>query len=306
MKNSILLLGSTGLVGEAMYRMSGEKLIRLPKNILTTNDSEGFKQIIKENDISTVVNCAAHVRGIEENKNTPHEMYEKNAKINSFVIDNIIQNSVENYILFGSNCMYSRDVEQPYSEDVLMQFNPAPTNYGFAGAKFASYYQAKSASMQYKFKLFFPIPCSLYGRNDNYKYSQSHVVAAVVRKLCDAKLLNETSITFWGSGNAKREIMHADNILSAINKMLECDLYNHPINIGSGEEMSIRELVNEVSGIIGYKGKIYWDSEKPDGAPRKILDSSTIRQTGWEPKIRFQTGLKATVSDYLEQKCQRL
>ena len=202
--------------------------------------------------------------------------------------------------------MYSRDAEQPYSEDVVMQFNPVPTNYGFAGAKFATYYQAKSASMQYKFKLFFPIPCSLYGRNDNYKYSQSHVVAAVIRKLCDAKSLNETSITFWGSGTAKREIMHADNILNAINKMLEFDLCNGPINIGSGEEMSIKELVNEVSGIIGYEGKIYWDSQKPDGAPRKILNSSRLRQTGWEPKIKFQTGLKATVSDYLEQKCERL
>ena len=187
MKNNILLLGSTGLVGESIYRMSGKKIIRLPKNILMTNNSEGLKQIIKENSISTVINCAAYVRGIEENKNMPYDMYEKNAKINSLIIDSIIQSSVENYILFGSNCMYSRDAEQPYSEDVLMQFNPAPTNYGFAGAKFASYYQAKSASMQYKFKLFFPIPCSLYGRNDNYKYSQSHVVAAVIRKLCDAK-----------------------------------------------------------------------------------------------------------------------
>ena len=189
---------------------------------------------------------------------------------------------------------------------MLRDFDPVHTNYGFAAAKFSAYYRAKSASLQHGFKLYFPIPCSLFGRNDNYILNQSHVAASVIRKLIEAKANNQKTVVFWGSGEAKREIMHADNVLSALDKMIEYGLCESPIHIGSGQEVSIRELVDKVSSIVDYTGEIKWDKTKPDGALRKVLDSTKIMEVGWKPYIGIENGIKNTVEDYLNQKCIRI
>ena len=306
MKGNIAIIGNTGLVGEAIDSVSGQRFIKIPKDVIKYKREAELSEILINNNISTIINCAAYVRGIEENSKRPYDMYKKNEEINSFVLDNVVKLAIENYILFGSNCMYSRKCTQPYKEEMLRDFDPVHTNYGFAAAKFEAYYRAKSASLQYGFKLYFPIPCSLFGRNDNYILKQSHVVASVIRKLIEAKASSQKRVVFWGSGEAKREIMHADNVLSALDKMMQNGLYESPINIGSGQEVSIKELVGKVSSIVDYEGEIIWDESKPDGALRKVLDSSKIMKVGWKPYIGIEEGIKSTIKDYLDEKCIRV
>ena len=305
--DSIYVAGHTGLIGSAMVRcLQGEgfkNLILLSHDELELTDAEVVNQFFDKYSPKYVVLAAGRVGGIIENQKLPADFMNANLTIQLNVLKAAHRCSVRKLILFASSCMYPRECTQPMAESALLSGYPEPTSLAYAISKLAGMQMCLAYNQQYGEQRFIPvIPNSAFGPNDNFDPESGHVLSSLIRRFHEAAQNDAKSLTLWGTGNPRREFIHSDDIANACIALLSGDTttLTLPLNIGTGVDFSIRELAGTMAKVIGYKGVIEWDLSKPDGAPRKLLDSGRIRSFGWMPVVNFEKGLKSTYDWYLE------
>jgi GDP-L-fucose synthase len=317
----VFIAGSSGMVGGAIKRAflknkkfdSNKNFIILSPNrneldLLNYNSVEIW---LEKNKPDIVIIAAAKVGGIYANKSQPTEFILENLKIQTNLIELSYKHNVSKLLFLGSSCIYPKLANQPIMEEELLNGQLEPTNQYYALAKIAGLKLCEALGNQNKFNAICLMPTNLYGPGDNYHPMNSHVLPALIRKITDAKKQDLKSITCWGTGKPLREFLYVDDLadacIFALEKWSPNDL-NAPIdkfgnklywlNVGSNSEISIRNLVEKIALFVGFKGKILWDSSKPDGTPRKILDTSRMRKLGWEPKIDLDQGIKLTLKSF--------
>lgn len=304
--SKIYVAGHTGLIGSAFVR-------RLKwdgyTNVILSNHAEldltnqpDVADFFKNEMPEYVVLAAGKVGGIVENKTYPADFIKINLAIQANVLNAAHETDVKRVINFGSSCMYPRECPQPMAENALFSGVPEPTSMAYAVSKMAGTQMCLAYNQQYGEKRFIPvIPNSAFGPNDNFNPESGHVLSALIRRFHEAKGNGYPSVTLWGTGSPCREFIHADDIADAGLMLLQADLKDleFPLNLGSGSDISIKNLAVVVAKVVGYNGVIEWDTTKPDGAPRKLLDSTRINRFGWSPSVSFEDGLRATYEWYL-------
>ena len=317
--DKIFIAGSKGMVGSAIcrYLKDKNKIIQI-SNLLTPNrleldllDENKVFDWFKENRPNIVIIAAAKVGGILSNKNYPYEFLLENLKIQLNIIDASRKFGVRRLLFLGSSCIYPKYCSQPIREEYLLNGILESTNESYAIAKIAGLKLCQSLRKEYNFDAISLMPTNLYGPNDNYDSQNCHVLPALIKKFSEAKKNNLSHVICWGSGNPFREFLHVDDLAEACifalcnwnpnNMIAPVDDHGEKLNwlnIGSNEEISIRELALKIAKQIDYKGKLIWDKNKPDGTPRKLLDSTRINNLGWHPKIKLDEGIKKTILDF--------
>jgi GDP-L-fucose synthase len=303
----IYVAGHRGLIGSALIRrlrsQGFNNLLMATHEELELTDAKAVGVFFAKHKPAYVFLAAGRVGGIVENQTYPADFISTNLAIQLNVLGAAQKNNIEKLILFGSSCMYPRECSQPMPEDFLLTAKPEPTSIAYAIAKLAGVHMCLAYNKQYGEQKFIPvIPNSAYGPNDNFDPKSGHVLSVLIRRVEEAKRENTPEITLWGSGSPRREFIHADDIADACIWLLthKNDDLQLPLNIGVGSDYSIKELAQHVANVVGYEGEIKWDTSKPDGAPRKLLDSSRIHSTGWHSKTSFEDGLRSTYQWYLE------
>jgi GDP-L-fucose synthase len=245
-----------------------------------------------------VVIAAARVGGIAANMASPVEFLVENLEIQNNLMLACHRSGVATTVFLGSSCVYPREAPQPMKEEYFMHGPVEPTNESYAVAKIAGIRLAQSLHAQYGMRVVCPMPCNVYGPGDHFEFERSHVVSALVRRFVEARDGGAPSVTVWGTGNARRELLHTDDLADACLFLLE--RYDRPdlINVGSGSDFSIRELAETISDLAGYEGEILWDTSKPDGMPRKLLDVSRLESLGWKHQIELRDGLAGVIADF--------
>ncbi|HAQ02952.1 TPA: GDP-fucose synthetase [Candidatus Nomurabacteria bacterium] len=304
-KNSkIYIAGHNGLVGSAIVRALKEagysNLLTKPRSDLDLTSYVEVEKFFTSEKPEYIFLAAAKVGGIFANDKYPADFIKDNILIQTNIIDNAYKSKAKKLLFLGSSCIYPKLALQPIREEYFMTGALEPTNEPYAIAKIAGIIMCQSYSKQYGMDAISVMPTNLYGENDNFDLESSHVLPAMIRKFDDAKKNNLKEVVLWGTGSPKREFLHVDDLASACVFLM--NNYSSPkiINIGTGEDLSILELANIVKECVGYKGQIVWDSSKPDGTPRKLLDISKIKSLGWSPKIRLTDGIKRTYKWYKE------
>jgi GDP-L-fucose synthase len=300
---TILVAGSTGLVGSAIVReldTTGKVYKGISSKDVDLLDRAATFRFVKDFKPSVVIDAAARVGGIGANNAHPVDFLTQNIQIQSNLMDAAHEAGVKNFVFLGSSCIYPKNSAQPVKEEYLMTGELESTNSAYAIAKIAGIELIKSYRKQFGHKWISVMPTNLYGPNDNFDLQNSHVFPALIRKFVEAKGTNAPSVTLWGTGTPKREFLHVDDLAKAILICLEKYDSDQHINIGSGEDLSIKELAMKVSKAAGFNGEIIWDSAKPDGTPRKVLDVTKIKNLGWEPSISLDEGIIRTIQWYQE------
>ena len=300
---TILVAGGSGLVGSAIVR----ELKRLNQDVLAISskdvdllDRNKTFEFIKNFKPTAIIDCAAKVGGIGGNNSYPVEFLSQNLQIQSNLMDAAHAAKVSKFVFLGSSCIYPRDCTQPIKEEYLLTGALEQTNSAYAVAKIAGIELIKSYRKEYGYKWISLMPTNMYGPNDNFDLENGHVLPVLIRKFIEAKRLGSGEVTLWGSGSPLREFLHVDDLAKAV--VLCMDQYDDSkqINIGSGQEVSIKDLAGKISNAVGFTGEITWDSSKPDGTMRKVLDSSKIANLGWKPLISLDQGIASTVEWYLQ------
>lgn len=251
--------------------------------------------------------AAAKVGGIMANNTYRAEFLLDNLQIQNNVIDAAYKNGVKKLLFLGSSCIYPKLAPQPLKEDYLLTGLLEPTNEPYAIAKIAGIKLCEAYRSQYGANFISAMPTNLYGPNDNYDLENSHVLPAMIRKFHEAKQENRPSVTLWGTGSPLREFLHVDDMADACYFLMQEYNGSQHVNVGVGEDLSIRELAELIQKIVGYEGELFWNTDKPDGTPRKLMDVSKIHAMGWRHKIDLESGIRATYRDFLEnQKTYRL
>lgn len=303
-QSKIYVAGHTGMVGGAVVERLRELgyqnfTLATHKQLDLIDQAATFAWFERERP-EIVIHSAALVGGIEANRNRPAEFLYDNLMMAGNVFEGARRVGVEKLLYLASSCMYPRECPQPMREEDLMTGPLEPTNEGYALAKIAGMKLGQTYSRQYGMDCVTVVPCNLYGPNDSFDPVGSHVLAALVRKFVCAKRAGDEAVTMWGTGLARREFLHASDAAAAIVTVLEKYDSREPINIGAGDDVSISELANLVCEVVGYEGAIQWDPSKPDGMPRKLVDSSLIRSLGWAPKIGLRQGIEEMVGIFEE------
>ena len=298
----ILVAGASGLVGSAILRKCKELNLEaigiLSKDVDLLDRSATFKYL-KNIKPETVIDAAARAGGIGANNSFPVQFLTENIQIQSNLMDASHTAKVKKFLFLGSSCIYPRNCKQPIKEEYLLTGELEKTNSAYAIAKIAGIELIKSYRKQYSHSWISLMPTNLYGPNDNFNIETGHVIPALINKFENAKRINNPKVKLWGTGNALREFMHVDDLASAVIFCLEkFDSDNH-INVGTGEEISIKELANLIANKLGYLGEIEWDTNQPDGTPRKVLDSNSLTKLGWKSTISLNVGLSKTIEWYL-------
>jgi GDP-L-fucose synthase len=295
----IVLAGSTGLVGSALKKSlqsANWEVIEINRSVIDLRNLDETRTFFEKVNPYAVIDAAAIVGGIGANNSKPVEFLSQNLQIQNSLMNAAFHAKVSKFVFLGSSCIYPRDCPQPIKEEYLMTGPLEKTNSAYAIAKIAGIEMINSYRKQYQLPWVSVMPTNLYGPNDNFNLETSHVLPALVRKFVEASEGLADTVTLWGTGNPRRDFLHVQDLAKAV--MLVLDKYDDfgPINIGSGAEVSIRDLAQKVSKASKFEGKIVWDSEKPDGTPRKFLDTSLITSLGWKPEISLDDGLAATVA----------
>ncbi|MEI7560828.1 MAG: GDP-L-fucose synthase [Actinomycetes bacterium] len=302
---TILVAGATGLVGSAIVR-EFERVGKSVKGISSKDvdllDRNATFSYLADFKPAIVIDAAARVGGIGANNSHPVDFLTKNIQIQSNLMDAAHQARVKNFVFLGSSCIYPRNCAQPIKEEYILTGELEKTNSAYAIAKIAGLELIKSYRKQFGHKWISVMPTNLYGPNDNFDLENSHVFPALIRKFVEGKRNNSASVTLWGSGSPKREFLHVDDLAKAILVCLEKYDSDQHINIGTGEDLEIKALANKISKAAGFTGEVIWDSNKPDGTPRKVLDISKITNLGWKPSISLDSGIAQTVQWYQENK----
>jgi GDP-L-fucose synthase len=302
---TILVAGGSGLVGSAIVReLKGlnQDVIGISSKDVDLLDRSKTFEFINSIRPTAIIDSAAKVGGIGGNNSYPVEFLSQNLQIQSNLMDAAHAAKVSKFVFLGSSCIYPRDCAQPIKEEYLLTGELEQTNSAYAVAKIAGIELIKSYRKEYGYKWISVMPTNMYGPNDNFDLENGHVLPVLIRKFIEAKRSGSGNVTLWGSGSPLREFLHVDDLAKAV--VLCMDNYDDSkqINIGSGQEVSIKDLASKISNAVGFKGEIIWDSSKPDGTMRKVLDSSKISNLGWKPLISLDQGIASTVEWYLQNK----
>jgi GDP-L-fucose synthase len=302
---TILVAGATGLAGSAIVReltRVNKKVIGISSKDVNLLDRTKTFSYIKDLKPTVLIDAAAKVGGVGGNNAYPVEFLSQNLQIQSNLMDAAHEAKVEKFVFLGSSCIYPRNCAQPIKEDYLLTGELEQTNSAYAIAKIAGIELIKSYRKEYGYSWISVMPTNLYGPNDNFDLENSHVLPALIRKFVEAKRNNSSEVVLWGSGNPLREFLHVDDLAKAVLLCLEKYDDSQQINIGSGDEISIKDLGQKIANLTGFTGKVAWDSNRPDGTPRKVLDSTKINKLGWKAAITLDQGIAATVEWYQENK----
>jgi GDP-L-fucose synthase len=264
--------------------------------------AEDVKEFFKQEKPEYVFIAAAKVGGIGDNNTHPVEFITENLKIQINIIENAYKNGVKKLLFLGSSCIYPKMAEQPIKEEYFMTGKLEPTSQAYAIAKIAGIMMCQSYTKQYGMQTLNVMPANLYGPNDNFDLEKSHVLPALIRKFYEAKENNLPEVVTWGTGSPKREFLHSDDLASACVFLMKNHSDSEIVNIGTGEEISIFDLVNMVKNAVGYTGKVVWDSSKPEGTPRKVMDVSKLHSLGWKHQVNLKEGIENTFKWYNENK----
>ncbi len=305
--DKIYVAGHAGLVGSALVRKltaQGYTNLLLPSRTeLDLLDSEAVADFFTTEKPAYVFLAAAKVGGILANKTYPADFIYQNLQIETNVIHQAWKAKVRKLLFLGSSCIYPKLCPQPIKEEYLLTGPLEPTNEAYALAKIAGLKMCQFYNEQYGTDFISVMPTNLYGPGDNFDPETSHVLPALIRKFHQAKENNDPAVTLWGTGTPRREFLHVDDLAEACLFLMENHHSNETINIGTGEDLSIKELAELIKEVVGYTGEIIWDSEKPDGTPRKLLDVSKLHSLGWQHHTTLQNGLTETYAWYVaEQK----
>jgi GDP-L-fucose synthase len=304
----IFVAGHRGLVGSAICRclrnQGYSNLLLRTRNELDLRNQAAVQRFFHDNRPEYVFLAAARVGGILANSTYPADFLRDNLDIQSNVIDAAYRAGARKLEFLGSSCIYPKLAPQPIREEYILTGELEPTNEWYAIAKIAGIKMAQAYSKQFGFNAISLMPTNLYGPGDNFDLDSSHVLPALIRKFHDAKTSGTPEVVLWGTGTPRREFLHVDDLAeAAVFLMLQ---YDDPqiVNVGSGEESTIRELAELVREITGYRGDISFDPSKPDGTPRKLLDSSRMTALGWEPRRTLRSGIESTYDWYLQEQSQ--
>jgi GDP-L-fucose synthase len=308
-KSRIYVAGHTGLVGSAIHRrLQAEEypnLIVRPHRDLDLLRQVEVETFFKAEKPECVFLAAAKVGGILANNTYPAEFIYENLLVEINVIHAAYVSGVKKLLFLGSSCIYPRECPQPMKEEYLLSGKLEPTNEPYAIAKIAGIKMCQSYNRQYGSRFISVMPTNLYGAGDNFDLETSHVLPALIRKFHDARTRDEKTVNIWGTGTARREFLHVDDMADACVFLMKNYDDSEIINIGVGEDITIRELAQMIKDIVGFKGSIQYDSSKPDGTPRKLLDVSRLRSLGWQPKISLREGIEMTYRWYVEEGARR-
>lgn len=306
LNSKIYVAGHQGLVGSTMLEYLQKKgysnLITRDRSVLDLTNQTETLRFFKSETPDVVILAAAKVGGIAANMKYPANFLYENLMIEANVINSAFEIRTKKLLFLGSSCIYPRLCDQPMKEDYILTGPFEPTNEGYAVAKVAGLKLCSYFNRQHGTDFITIIPPNLYGPGDNFDFETSHVIAALIRRFHEAKIQKSSQVIVWGSGEARREFMFVEDLADAIHHLSSVEYEYDVINVGVGYDVSIRELAEIVSEVVGYGGEIVFDSSKPDGMPRKLVDNSRIRSLGWEPKTSLEKGLRITHDWFLKNK----
>lgn len=300
----IHVAGHRGLVGDAVWRhlesRGHSRLIGRTSQQLDLRQRDQVLEFYSKERPEYVVLAAAKVGGILANATYPADFLSDNMRIQLNVLDAACRSGTRRLLFLGSSCIYPKYAEQPIREDSLLTGGLEPTNDAYAIAKIAGVLHVQALRRQHGCHFISAMPTNLYGPRDNFDLETSHVLPAMIRKFHDAKVRGDDEVMLWGTGAPRREFLHVDDLASAVVALLEGYDEPEPINVGVGTDIMIRELADMVAAVVGFEGHISWDSSKPDGTPRKLLDVSRISSLDWKPTIQLRDGIEATYEWFRE------
>ena len=308
-ENKLFIAGHRGLVGSALVRACTRagfnNFILKTRDELDLLDQRAVEAFFEKEKPSYVIDAAAKVGGIMANKTHPAEFIYQNLTIQNNIINNAHKSGVEKLLFLGSSCIYPRLAPQPIPESALLSGPLEETNKAYAMAKIAGIIMIESYRTQYGVNFISAMPTNLYGPGDNFDLASSHVLPAFIRKFHEAKESGAPSVTMWGSGSPKREFLHVDDLADACVHLMDNYDGGETVNVGTGVDVTIKELAETVGKIVGYEGAIEWDTSKPDGTPRKLLDVSKLHGLGFMHKIQFEDGIRETYEWFLKEVVQK-
>ena len=301
----ILVFGSKGLVGSSTVKTLKEKNIY--KQVIASNrgdtnlfDFNSTYKTISEESPDVIVNAAARVGGIVANNTNRFEFIVENLKINLNILESIKDFKKIKLINLGSSCIYPLDADNPIKEEYIMSGKLEPTNSPYAMAKLTAIEIGNSMKQQFGMNITNLMPTNLYGPNDNFSETESHVIPGLIRRMHNSKINNDDEFKIWGTGNPKREFLYAEDLAEAINFVISNEISEEILNVGSNQEVTIKRLAEIIRDEIDYKGSLTFDTSKPDGNPRKLLDSRKIFELGWKPKVKLEKGINKTYKWFLD------
>ncbi|CAB3638773.1 GDP-L-fucose synthase family protein [Trinickia soli] len=301
----IFIAGHRGMVGSALVRelaaQGYRNLVTRTHDALDLLDQRAVRAFFADEHIDVVLLAAARVGGILANSTKPATFLFENLAIETNVIDSAYRAGVQRLVFFGSSCIYPKLCAQPIRESYLLSAPLEPTNEPYAIAKIAGVKLCEAYNRQYGTHYVALMPTNLYGPNDNYDLAGSHVLPALIRKAHEAKLAQEATLTVWGTGEPRREFLHVDDLAAATRFVLEHEVRDGVFNVGTGEDLTIRELAQCIAGVVGFEGELVFDRSKPDGTPRKLLDISKLADMGWRATIGLTDGIRDTYARYAAQ-----
>jgi GDP-L-fucose synthase len=305
----ILVAGKTGLVGSAIFeklKKDNINAVGISTKDVDLLDRTSTFEYIKTVKPNVIIDAAARVGGIGANNNSPVEFLTQNLQIQNNLMDAAFQADVTKFIFLGSSCIYPKNAPQPIRESELLNGYLEPTNSAYALAKIAGIELVKSYRKEYNKKWISLMPANLYGPRDNFNIETGHVLPSLINKFYKASAGNQEFVELWGNGSALREFLHVDDLADAVIYCINNYDEEQHMNIGSGEEISIKHLASLIANRFHFKGEIRWNNNMPNGTPRKILDSTKIRNLGWKPKINLEDGIDSTIEWFLKNSTSRI
>jgi len=303
-KTKIYIAGHRGMVGSAVWRALESKgysnLIGKTSAELDLKNQHEVSEFYSIEKPEVVIDAAAKVGGILANNDFPYQFLMENMQIQNNLIDGAFNAGIEKFIFLGSSCIYPKFAKQPLKEEYLLTDSLEPTNQWYAIAKITGVKACESIRKQFGKDYVSLMPTNLYGYNDNFDLKSSHVLPAMIRKFHDAKEGNNSPVILWGSGTPMREFLFVDDMAEAVVFALENKLTEHLYNVGSGKDITIKKLAETIQKVIGHQGEIIWDSSKPDGTPRKLMDVSKMTSIGWTYSTELEVGIEKTYNWFLE------
>jgi len=304
--DKIYIAGHRGMVGSACWRaLEGEgytNLVGKTSKELDLRDQKAVEDFIRTEKPVAIIDAAAKVGGILANDTYPYEFLMDNMLIQNNLIRSAHENDVPKFIFLGSSCIYPKFAPQPLKEEYLLTDSLEPTNEWYAIAKISGVKLIEALRKEYGRDYVSLMPTNLYGPNDNFDLKSSHVLPAMIRKFHESKLNANAPVELWGTGSPMREFLHVDDLGQAVLFALENKLDEHLYNVGTGVDLTIKELAELIQSTVGHQGEIVWDKDMPDGTPKKLMDSSKLKSLGWTSSIELEGGIEKTYTNYLKNK----
>jgi len=309
-KRRIWVAGNRGMVGSAIVRrLSGDEnveILTVSRTEVDLREQEAVRAFVAKAKPDVIVLAAAKVGGILANDSFPAEFLYENLVIETNVIHAAHLANVDRLVFLGSSCIFPKFAPQPIKEDALLTGPLEPTNEWYAIAKIAGIKMCQAYRKQYGRRYISVMPCNLYGPNDNFDLKSSHVLPALIRKFHEAKVAGQKEVIVWGTGTPLREFLHVDDLADGVVFLMDHYDGNEPMNCGAGYDVTIRELAETIGRVTGFEGQLVFDTSKPDGTPRKLMDSSRLGALGWKPRINLTTGIEGVYRWFLQEKIGEL